>query len=87
MWQGAPDFVIEILSPSTAYRDRGVKFETYEKYGVSEYWLIDPELKFVEIYRQQDKTFKRQGIYKSGQTFTSSVLGDVSVPVNALFAE
>jgi len=38
---GAPDLVVEILSPSTAENDYGVKFDTYEKYGVKEYWIID----------------------------------------------
>ena len=41
--QGAPDLVIEILSPSTENRDRGVKLNQYLRYGVREYWIIDPE--------------------------------------------
>jgi Uma2 family endonuclease len=41
--QGAPDLVVEILSASTAYRDRGAKQQIYERFGVREYWIIDPE--------------------------------------------
>jgi len=40
---GAPDLVIEILSPSTATRDRGIKKEAYEQSGVAHYWMIDPK--------------------------------------------
>src|SRR5688572_12099576 len=40
-WRGAPDLVIEILSPSTTRRDRGIKFDLYEKHGVREYWLME----------------------------------------------
>ncbi len=46
----APDLVVEVLSKSTEFRDRGIKFEDYEAHGVSEYWLVDTDLKFVEQY-------------------------------------
>ena len=47
---GAPDMVIEILSPSTARHDRFVKFRLYQKYGVREYWIVDPETKTVQAH-------------------------------------
>jgi Uma2 family endonuclease len=46
----APDLVVEILSKSTEFRDRGIKFEDYEAHRVSEYWLVDTDLKVVEQY-------------------------------------
>ena len=49
--QGAPDLVVEVLSPSTAPVDRGPKFETYARFGVPEYWIVDPEARTLEIYR------------------------------------
>jgi Uma2 family endonuclease len=48
--RGAPDLVIEILSPSTAERDRTVKLKLYQRQGVGEYWIVDPETKVVEVW-------------------------------------
>lgn len=47
---GAPELVVEILSPSTAYYDIKKKYKIYERSGVKEYWIVDPEMKSVEIY-------------------------------------
>lgn len=86
IWIGAPDLVIEILSPSTAYRDRGIKYLAYEAIGVREYWLVDPEARFVEVYRLEDSTYKRLGIFQIGETFTSNALNSATVSVDELFA-
>ena len=47
---GAPDFIIEILSPSTSRIDRMVKFELYQRIGVREYWIVDPKLRQVSVH-------------------------------------
>ncbi|MFV0401265.1 MAG: Uma2 family endonuclease [Oscillospiraceae bacterium] len=47
--KGAPDFVVEILSPSTARRDRMVKFQLYLQAGVREYWIVDPDTQTVQV--------------------------------------
>ncbi len=86
-WHGAPDLVIEILSPSTASDDRGIKYETYEKYGVREYWLVDPDAKFVEVYRHEGGKFERQGVFKPNQPFSSAVLGGATIEIQSWFTE
>lgn len=48
---GAPDLVVEILSPSTAHRDRGIKRDLYARSGVREYWIADPIRDVVDIWR------------------------------------
>ena len=48
--RGAPDLVIEILSPSTAARDRNIKRKLYDRHGVAEYWIVDPKSETVEVW-------------------------------------
>jgi Uma2 family endonuclease len=56
--ESAPDLVVEVLSRSTAVRDRGVKRERYAHYGVSEYWIIDLDRRRVEVYRLREDTIQ-----------------------------
>jgi Uma2 family endonuclease len=74
-WHGAPDLVVEVLSPSTEANDRGDKFDTYEQYGVREYWLVSPEGQFTEVYRHENGRFNRVGLFRAEQPFVSTVLG------------
>jgi len=52
--EGAPDLVVEIISPSTAHRDRGIKLERYRHYGVAEYWVLDPAARTLERWALAD---------------------------------
>ena len=81
---GAPDLIVEIFSPGTTRRDRDEKYTLYEKYGVREYWMIDPTESYVEVYVLRDGQFVRQGIYGPGQTFTSEVLGGKLIVVDEM---
>jgi Uma2 family endonuclease len=72
---GVPDLCIEIILPSSIKNDRADKFTLYEKHGVREYWIVESEGRFVEVYTLSDERFQRQGAYDEQQTFTSSVLG------------
>lgn len=60
---GAPDLVIEVLSPSTGRYDKGHKKDIYEKHGVREYWIIGPGDRFVEQYVLEDGRFILRGAY------------------------
>ena len=52
---GAPDLVVEILSPSTAHRDRGIKLDLYARRGVRQYWIVDPVEDAVDVWRFGDE--------------------------------
>ncbi len=54
--EGAPDLVVEVLSGSTAFRDRGIKRERYARYGVAQYWVVDPRKLQIEVYRPEGGT-------------------------------
>jgi len=60
---GAPDLVVEVLSRSTAHRDKGYKKDTYAKSGVREYWLVDPGNESIEVYLNADGVFTLDNIY------------------------
>ena len=52
---GAPDLVVEILSPTTAHRDRGIKLDLYARHGVRQYWIVDPVEDVVDVWRFADE--------------------------------
>ena len=57
--QGPPDFVIEIISQTSRKTDETIKRKLYERYGVREYWIVDPELETVDIHRLTDRRYVR----------------------------
>lgn len=61
---GAPDMVVEVLSPRTAKNDRGYKKDLYEQAGVKEYWIVEPETRSVEVYLLSDGKYKLDKIYR-----------------------
>jgi Uma2 family endonuclease len=84
---GAPDWVIEILSPYTSRRDMAEKFTLYERHGVREYWVIDPGNRFVHVYLRGEKgTFEKPRIYVGGATVASAVCTGFEVKLEDLFA-
>ena len=83
--QGAPDLVIEILSPSTARRDRTQKRDLYARHGVPEYWLANTDAESVLVLTLQDGEYRIAGIYTKGQTLTSPLLQDFSLNIDDIF--
>lgn len=71
---GAPELVVEILSPSTARYDRQQKYKAYEKNGVQEYWIVDPVHETIEVWTLKKKKFVRQGAFGKDDTFKSTIL-------------
>lgn len=60
---GAPDLIVEVLSPSTAKNDRGYKKDLYERAGVKEYWIVDPAVRTIEAYLLSAEKYVLDGYY------------------------
>src|SRR4051812_14161499 len=85
--EGAPDLIVEILSPSTARRDKNKKFLLYEKHGVREYWLVDSQAQYIEVWRLEDGKFAPKGVFGPGETFISTVLDNKIIEVGAVLGK
>jgi Uma2 family endonuclease len=87
--RGAPDLVVEIGSPSTRTRDETIKRRLYERFGVTEYWVIDPELDTIKVYRLVDGRFTRTSELSLEQddALTSSLLPGFDVRLADIFDE
>jgi Uma2 family endonuclease len=83
---GAPDLVIEILSPSTARHDRIVKFRKYQEAGVREYWTVDPDTKTVQVFILDDGRYIAS-TYDDTDTAPISVLPGCEIKLSDVFAE
>ena len=84
--RGAPDIVVEILSPSTAERDRTFKRTLYARHGVREYWLVDTAGESVAVLLLDDRgAYQVAGTYRAGETLVSSILPGFLLNVDDLF--
>ena len=82
---GAPDLVIEIISPATEYRDREIKRKLYAKYGVKEYWLADPDKQTIEVMELSEEGFKAREVYGKGKMVHSPILVGLSFDPREVF--
>jgi|SRR5271157_774215 len=82
--QGAPDLVVEVLSESTAQIDRTTKLKLYARYGVAEYWVIDPVAYSAEIYRLVPGGYELSAQLDSTQSLTSPLFPGFSLPLTRL---
>ncbi len=84
--EGAPDLVVEVLSPSNAHYDLGKKQARYEQYGVREYWIVDPAERTLRILRLQDGQFKAARELRERGLIESTVLPELAVDIADIFA-
>jgi Uma2 family endonuclease len=84
---GAPDLIIEIISPSTYRKDRMEKFFLYEQVGVKEYWLVSPDDKIVEVFiLGADGKYGRPDIYGGKDTIQLKALKDKKIDLSSVFS-
>jgi Uma2 family endonuclease len=85
--KGAPDLVIEILSPSTRRHDRLVKFNLYQQAGVREYWLVEPDSQSIQVFTLTGGLLRPHEDYGKGDTAKVEVLEDCAIDLSRVFAE
>ena len=83
--RGAPDLVVEILSPSTSANDWGYKRDLYAKHGVKEYWLVDPYAKQVMVMLLKDESYEIVGVYREDDTLNSPTLEGLEIDLGRVF--
>lgn len=83
--KGAPDLVVEILSPSTMDNDRIYKKLVYEKYGVKEYWIVDPQEETIEVWYLKDARFQLFHKARKHQNINSKLLEDLELDLSLIF--
>lgn len=83
--EAAPDLVIEIASPSTQDRDRGIKLELYARFGVREYWVAHPTNETIEPMYLDGGQYVSGGIRQRGGTLTTPLLPGLVIDLNEIF--
>ncbi len=83
---GAPDLIIEILSPSTSKRDLNEKFGLYERSGVKEYWVVDPGNKYIRVFHLQTEG-KNSGKYDEGELVPPAEWGEENTIAESVVLE
>ena len=84
--KGSPDMIIEILSPSSGRKDRFVKFNKYEKAGVEEYWVVEPDEKLVSIFvLQSNGEYGRPKMYTENDKIKVSIFPDLEIDFKLVF--
>ncbi len=88
--RGAPELVVEIMSPRSSYRDQTEKLALYERCGVHEYWVVNPDAGWVMVYRRSGSSsagFAKPSYYRSDESVPVGVLGEVEISLPDVFRE
>ncbi len=87
--QGAPNLVVEIGSPSTRRRDEIIKRKLYERFGVEEYWVIDPEIETIAVYRRVGESYQRvlELAVERHDTLATPLLPHLTLPLQQIFKD
>lgn len=84
--EGSPDLVVEVLSPSTAARDRGIKMRRYAAAGVPHYWLLDSLARAIEAYGLGEQGYELLGTFGPGTVFRPDLFPGLDIPIDDLWS-
>jgi Uma2 family endonuclease len=82
---GAPDLVVEILSPGNSRHEKETKFQLYEESGVREYWIVDPNNKEIIVFTLVDGKYKQQPAFREGMILQSPLFPELKAAVDDVF--
>lgn len=85
--KGAPDLVMEILSPSTSRHDKFVKFNLYQHAGIREYWIVDPTDKSVQVFLLENGYYVAKDFGAAGDHLKVNILADCVIDLSKVFPE
>jgi Uma2 family endonuclease len=85
--QGAPDFVIEVLSEGKGRWDEGLKLRRYQQFGVAEYWVVDPKRDRIRVYLRRNERLELAAEGGAGDTLVSAFFPGLDISVNDVFAD
>ncbi len=84
---GAPDLIVEILSPSTSKKDLNDKYSIYEEAGVKEYWIVMPQEKLVEVFYLENGKYQRIKAYTADEIISPILFPDLEIQLQEVFAD
>ncbi len=82
---GSPDLVIEILSPNNRRKDVETKRKVYAKFGVREYWIVDPGVETVEVLVWSEAVYSSAGAFGRNESLSSPLLPELDLPLSSVF--
>ena len=82
----APDLVVEILSPGTRKKDLAIKRKIYARFGVQEYWVVDPDANTLEVLTWKESGYVTAGLYRESECLSSPLLPELDLPLAEVFA-
>jgi len=85
--EGPPDLMIEILSPTTAKRDRETKLKLYARYGVAHYWILDPDGRWIELYENDGGSFRQTTRAEGNATLRCTLFPELEIRLGEVWAE
>jgi len=86
-YEGVPALVIEIISTSNQTHDSIRKYSIYMEFGINEYWMVNPELKTVEVYVLEEDEYKQAAIYKGSDCAASQIFDGLDIRLEEVFSK
>ncbi|MCP4151106.1 MAG: Uma2 family endonuclease, partial [bacterium] len=84
--KGAPDLIVEIVSPGTVKRDMEIKYNVYQKHKVPEYWIIHPGEEYLMVFKLDDKNeYYRDGIFTTKDIIKLNIGEELGIPLSKIF--